>query len=185
MDLRLSGHGTYRTEYHVVWISKYRRRILNPGVSRYFVELLPKVLATMPGCEIVECNIQVDHIHMLMIIPPKYSVSDVIGRMKEMTSSALRKKFIWLKKVYWKEDLVWSPGYFVSTVGVDEEKVLKYVQWQEHEDRTAEGHLSQRRCLFTRRRYLTAALCISEVCLVGATPRDLPYRNGPLLYLLH
>jgi len=62
-------------------------------VSRYFAELLPKVLATMAGCEIVECNIQVDHIHMLMVIPPKYSVSDVIGRMKGMTSSALRKKF--------------------------------------------------------------------------------------------
>ena len=134
MDIRLSGHGAYRTEYHVVWIPKYRRRILNPGVSRYFVELLPKVLATMPGCEIVECNTQVDHIHMVMVIPPKYSVSDVIGRMKGMTSSALRKKFSWLKKVYWKEDLVWSPGYFVSTVGVDEESVLKYVQWQEHQD---------------------------------------------------
>jgi len=54
--------------------------------------------------------------------------------MKGMTSSALRKKFRWLTKVYWKEDLVWSPGYFVSTVGVDEERVLKYVQWQEHQD---------------------------------------------------
>jgi putative transposase len=83
----------------------------------------------MPWCEIAECNIQVEHIQMLMIIPPKYSVSDVIGRMKGMTSSALRKKFSWLEKVYWEEDLVWSPGYFVSTVGVDEERVLEYVRW--------------------------------------------------------
>ena len=134
MDIRLSGHGAYRTEYHVVWIAKYRRRILNPGVSRYLVELFPKVLATMPGCEIVEYSIQVDHIHMVMVIPPRYSVSDVIGRMKGMTSSDLRRKFNWLKKVYWKENIVWSPGYFVSTVGVDEEKVLKYVQWQERQD---------------------------------------------------
>jgi putative transposase len=88
----------------------------------------------MPGCEIVECSIQVDHIHMVMVIPPKYAVSDVIGRVKGMTSSDLRRKFNWLKKVYWKENIVWSPGYFVSTVGVDEEKVLKYVQWQERQD---------------------------------------------------
>ena len=88
----------------------------------------------MPGCEIVEHNVQVDHIHMVIVIPPKYSVSDVIGRIKGMTSSNLRKKFNWLKKVYWKENVVWSPGYFVSTVGVDEEKILKHVQWQEHQD---------------------------------------------------
>ena len=134
MDIRLSGHGAYRTEYHVVWIPKYRHRILNPGVKGYLYRLFPKVMATMPGCEIVEHNVQVDHIHMVIIIPPKYSVSDVIGRIKGMTSSNLRKKFGWLKKVYWKENIVWSPGYFVSTVGVDEEKILKYVQWQEHQD---------------------------------------------------
>ena len=134
MEIRLSGHGAYRTEYHVVWIPKYRHRILNPGVRGYVIKLFPKVLATMPGCEIVEYNILVDHIHMVIIIPPKYSVSDVIGRIKGMTSNNLRKKFSWLKKVYWKENIVWSPGYFVSTVGVDEEKILKYVQWQEHQD---------------------------------------------------
>ena len=134
MDLRLSGHGAYRTEYHVVWIPKYRRRILNPGVRAYLVKLFPKVLAAMPGCEIVKHNIQVDHIHMVMVIPPKYAVSDVVGRMKGVTSSSMRKKFGWLEKIYWKENIVWSPGYFVSTVGVDEESVLKYVQWQEHQD---------------------------------------------------
>ena len=88
----------------------------------------------MPGCEIVERNVQVDHIHMVIVIPPRYSVSDVIGRIKGVTSSKLRKKFSWLKKVYWKENIVWSPGYFVSTIGVDEEKILKYVQWQGHQD---------------------------------------------------
>ena len=86
----------------------------------------------MPGCEIVGHNIQVDHIHMVIIIPPKYAVSDVVGRLKGVTSSKMRKKFNWLKNTYWKENIVWSPGYFVSTVGVDEDKILRYVQWQEH-----------------------------------------------------
>ena len=134
VDIRYSGHGAYRTEYHIVWIPKYRRRVLNPGVQGYLRRLFPKVMKSLPGCEIVEYSIQRDHIHMIMIIPPKYAVSDVVGRIKGMTASRLRKKFAWLGKVYWKENLVWSPGYFVSTVGVDEEKILKYVTWQQDQD---------------------------------------------------
>jgi len=88
----------------------------------------------MPGCEVVKHNILVDHIHMVMVIPPKYAVSDVVGRIKGVTGSNLRKKFGWLEKVYWKENIVWSQGYFVSTVGVDEDKVLRYVEWQERQD---------------------------------------------------
>ena len=117
METRLSGHGAYRTEYHVVWIPKYRRRILNPGVGGYLSKLFPKVLKQMPGCEILEYNIQIDHIHMLIMIPPKYVVSDVIGEIKQYTASKIREKFRWLEKVYWKENVVWSPGYFASTVG--------------------------------------------------------------------
>ena len=130
----MSGHGAYRTEYHIVWITKYRRRILNPGVREYLAKLFPKVIRSMPGCEIVSYNIQIEHIHMVMVIPPRYAVSDVIGRLKGHTASSMRKKFGWLKKVYWKENVVWSPGYFVSTVGVDEEKILKYVEWQDRQD---------------------------------------------------
>ena len=71
---------------------------------------------------------------MLMIIPPKYAVSNVVGRIKGVTSSKLRKRFSWLRKVYWKENLVWSAGYFVSTVGIDEDKILRYVKWQGSQD---------------------------------------------------
>ena len=134
MEIRLSGHTAYRTEYHIVWIPKYRHRILNPGVKGYLVKLFPKVIEQLSGCEIIKWNIQPDHIHMVMIIPPKYAVSTVVGKMKGMTSSELRKKFEWLKNRYWKENIVWSPGYFVSTVGIEEEKVLKYVEYQGRQD---------------------------------------------------
>ncbi len=134
METRLSGHGVYRTEYHIVWIPKYRRRIQNPGVRGYLIKLFPKVLRKMPGCEIVEQSIQVDHIHLLMVIPPKYAVSDVIGEIKQYTSSRMRGKFAWLGKVYWKERVVWSPGYFVSTVGLDEKQITEYVRWQGGQD---------------------------------------------------
>ena len=82
----------------------------------------------------VEYNIQVEHTHMVMVIPPRYAVSDVVGRIKGVTASRLRKRFGWLKDFYWKENLVWSPGYFVSTVGIDEDKMLRYVKWQEGQD---------------------------------------------------
>ena len=77
---------------------------------------------------------QADHIHTIMIIPRKYSVGSVIGRLKGQSASKLRKKFQWLKKVYWKENIVWSPGYFVSTIGLNEEQILKYVKWQQSQD---------------------------------------------------
>lgn len=134
MEIRLSGHGAYRTEYHIVWITKYRRRILNPGVRGYISQLFPKIIKIMPGCEIIEQNIQEEHIHMLMVIPPKYAVSDVIGEIKQYTASKIRKKFAWLGKVYWKENVVWSPGYFVSTVGLDEKQITEYVKWQGDQD---------------------------------------------------
>jgi len=134
MEIRVSGHGAYRTEYHVVWIPKYRRRILNPGVGAYLSKLFPKLLRQMPGVEIVLQNIQVDHIHTVMIIPPRYAVSEVIGRLKGQSASLLRKQFAWLSKVYWAENIVWSPGYFVSTVGIDEAKIIQYVKYQQRQD---------------------------------------------------
>ena len=97
-------------------------------------ETFSEVVEMMPGCEIVEGNVKKDHLHLVMIIPPKYAVSDVVGRIKGVTGSRLRKKSGWLKKLYWEENIVWSPGYFVSTVGVNEEQILKYVQWQGRQD---------------------------------------------------
>jgi len=71
---------------------------------------------------------------MVMIIPPKYKVSEVISRIKAQTASRLRKKVFWLSKVYWKENIVWSPGYFVSTIGLDEKSILEYVKFQQTQD---------------------------------------------------
>ena len=66
---------------------------MNPGVKGYLAKLFPKAVRSMPGCEIVSYNMQVNHIHMVMIIPSKYSVSEVVGRLKGQTASRLRKKF--------------------------------------------------------------------------------------------
>jgi len=125
-----AGHSKYSTEYHITWITKYRHPVLTLAVREYLYELLPKILETMPGCGIVTSNILKDHIHMVMIIPPKYAVKDVIGRLKGITSSKLRKRYSSLKAIYWADNVVWAPGYFVSTVGVAEDKIIEYVQNQ-------------------------------------------------------
>ena len=130
MEQRLSGHTAYRTEYHIVWVTKYRLPVLNAVRRKYLSCLLPKILVKMPACEIVEYNIKPDHIHMVMVIPPKYAVKEVVGRLKGITSSRLRRKFPKLEKHYWQENVVWSPGYYVSTVGIEEDKILSYVRNQ-------------------------------------------------------
>jgi len=93
-------------------------------------KLFPKVVRNLSGCEIVEYSMHPDHIHLIMIIPVKFSVSDLMGRIKGRGASGLRKEFAWLGKVCWKENVVLSPNYFVSTMGVDEDKILEYVAWQ-------------------------------------------------------
>ncbi len=134
MEYIKTAHSVYYLQYHVVWVCKYRRRILNPGVCGYIRKLLPKLLRSMPGVKLETIGFDKDHLHMVMSIPPKYSISSVIGKLKSQSASQLRRKFSWLAKVYWNENIVWSPGYFVSSVGVDEETIKKYVELQGRQD---------------------------------------------------
>ena len=137
MEFVHSGHGVYYAQYHICWCTKYRRRILNPGVAGYVRKILPHIIRSMTGVTIEELGIDEemkDHLHLVMKIPPKYNASDVIGRLKGESASMMRKKFSFLEKVYWKENVVWSPGFFLSTIGVDEKVIKQYVRWQGKQD---------------------------------------------------
>ncbi len=134
MEVITTGHSAYRLQYHVVWVCKYRRRILKPGVSAYLHKVLLKLCRSMPGVLIETIGFDKDHVHMVMVIPPKYAIADVMGRLKSQSSSIMRKKFEWLSKVYWKENIMWSPGYFVSSVGIDEHTIKRYVERQGRQD---------------------------------------------------
>ena len=134
MEIILSSHGAYQLQYHVVWVCKYRRRVLKPGVCAYLRKLFPKLLRSMPGVQIKTIGFGSDHLHMIIVIPPKYSIAAVQGQLKSQSSSQLRKVFGWLSKVYWKENIVWSPGYFVSSVGLDERTIQLYVAHQGRQD---------------------------------------------------
>ena len=130
----VSAHSVYKLQYHVVWVCKYRRRILKPGVTTYIEKLLRGLLRSMPGTLIETIGFDQDHLHIVMVIPPKYSVASVIAQLKSQSASRLRKKFAWLAKVYWKENVVWSPGYFVSSIGLDEATIKRYVEYQGRQD---------------------------------------------------
>ena len=103
----------------------------------YVRKILEKIVRSMAGVELVEIGIDDktrDHVHLVIIIPPRYSGSDVIARLKAESASLMRKKFAFLEKVYWKENVVWSPGFFLSTIGVNEKVIREYVKWQGKQD---------------------------------------------------
>ena len=130
MEVTRTSHSLYKLSYHVVWVCKYRRRILKPGVCSYIRKILPGIMRGMAGVFLEEIGFDLDHLHMVIVIPPKYSISEVMGRLKSQSASKMRRFFPWLGKVYWKENVVWSPGYFVSSIGLDEKTILHYVEHQ-------------------------------------------------------
>lgn len=105
-EVRLSQHCAYRLQYHVVWVCKYRRKILKPSVRDYLKKVLFGLLRSIPGVEIELIGFDGDHLHM--VIPPKYSISEVMGRLKSQSSSRVHKKFKWLAKTYWKENIAYA-----------------------------------------------------------------------------
>lgn len=98
------------------------------------LERLKEIRDHYPEIDIIEIQHDLDHVHMLVSIPPKLSVGKVVGIIKANTSRRLKGKFRFLKDVYWGTDGIWSDGYFVSTVGVNEQIIQKYIQHQGQED---------------------------------------------------
>ena len=135
MKLLRSSHAVYKTQYHIVWVTKYRKKILNKGVSEYFSLVLKDIKKYHEDVQFVEIGSDHDHVHLHIVIPPKYSVSTIIQKLKTNTSSKIKAKYDFLKEVYWGTESIWSPGYFVSTVGINEEVIRKYVEMQGKEDK--------------------------------------------------
>lgn len=134
MKIKLSAHGSWRHQYHVVWIPKYRRSVLKLGVKTYVARGIDEIVVYHPEIEIIQYNIQIDHVHLVIEIPPKYTVASIVGKIKQNSSRKIRERFDWLNKVY-KPGVSRSPGYFSSTVGLSEEQIKRYVEFQEKVDK--------------------------------------------------
>lgn len=115
--------------------TKYRRKVFSEGVKAYFKVILQRVREYYPEVLITEVNTDEDHAHLLISVSPKMSVSRVVNIIKSNSGKALRDKFEQLKKYYWGTSGVWSEGYFVSTIGVNESVIRKYIQYQGKEDK--------------------------------------------------
>ena len=127
-------HVFYKCDYHIVFTPKYRFRILD-GLVRPVVDQDIRMISNWKEVEIAELNIQPDHVHMVCSIPPKVSISQYMGILKGKLAIRLFKTYPNLKKKpYWGNHF-WSRGYFVSTVGLDEEMIRRYVKYQENEEK--------------------------------------------------
>ncbi len=125
-------HTRWDCKYHVVWVPKYRRKVLYGRLRRELVEVFHD-LARQKDSRILEGHLQPDHIHVLISIPPKYSVAQVVGFMKGKSAIYIARAYLGQKKNYSGMHF-WARGYYVSTVGADEEVIRNYIRNQEKED---------------------------------------------------
>ena len=131
-DKNTLAHTSWRCKYHIVFTPKYRRK----GIyGKYRVEIgkMIRILCQRKGINIVEAELCPDHIHMLVEIPPKYSVSQIVGYLKGKSSLMIFDKFANLKYRYGNRHF-WCRGYYVDTVGKNEKKIAEYIRTQLQDD---------------------------------------------------
>ena len=128
------SHCLYKTEYHVVWTPRYRRKIFVKGVKEYFEKALTTI-GLDADIEVVKVNAQPDHVHLVIVIPPRVAVANVIQYIKSHTGGMLKAKFPFLKHMFYGRDGIWSRGYCVSGIGFSEKEIIAYVTYQEKEDK--------------------------------------------------
>ena len=134
MKVTKLSHCVYHCHYHIVIVSKYRRKIFNDGIFAYFKARAKEITEHYPLVVILEENHDADHVHLLVSIPPTMSEGSVVRIIKSNLARALKNRFSFLKRCYYGVDGIWSDGYFVSTVGINEEQVRKYIDMQGKED---------------------------------------------------
>jgi putative transposase len=135
MDEGHLSHSTWDCKYHIVFASKYRTKRLY-GELRVELRDLFTRLALQKGCRIEEGHLMPDHVHMLISIPPKYSVAHIVGFLKGKTTLYVANKYA--RKRRYKGYHFWARGYFVSTTGLDQQVVRRYIQNQEKVDKASD-----------------------------------------------
>ena len=134
MDVTESlSHSKWVCKYHIVFIPKYRKKALFNELRKPLIEVF-RELARQKECTIEEGHMQPDHVHMLISIPPKYSVSQVVGYIKGKSAIHVARVFMGRRKNFVGQHF-WARGYYVTTVGHDTEVVRQYIQRQEEEDK--------------------------------------------------
>ena len=136
---RKLSHSLWHCQYHVVFVPKYRFRILDGEIATEVSNCI-RSFSSQKECEIVELNIQIDHIHIIAFVPPKLSISDYLGIIKGRTAIRVFSKYRKLKSKPYYGNHLWARGYCVDTVGLDAEMIRKYVIHQEEQERKVESN---------------------------------------------
>ena len=126
---RSLSHTVWECKYHVVWVPKKRRKVIY-GKLKSEIGLILRKLCKYKGVEVLEGMACLDHIHIFLSIPPKYSVSSIVGYLKGKSAMIVFENYSSVKKNF-RGHSFWARGYYVSTVGLDEAKVRKYIKDQE------------------------------------------------------
>jgi putative transposase len=134
---RLS-HSIYEGKYHIMFCPKYRHRILRDEVAEYTRQQIYRPCQQKDDVEVLELKVQPDHVHLVVSIAPKCAVSSFMGYLKGKLATRLFARYERLGRRYWGRHL-WSRGYCVSSIGLDEDKIRKYVKWQEQREKHLEA----------------------------------------------
>jgi putative transposase len=126
------AHTKWECKYHVVWIPKYRRKALYVELRKYLGPVL-RELAQQRECTVEEGHLQLDHVHVLLSIPPKYAVAQVLGFIKGKSAIHIARTYLGRRQNFTGQHF-WARGYYVSTVGRDEVAIREYIKKQEAED---------------------------------------------------
>ena len=125
-------HSSWDCKYHIVWIPKYRRKAMFGNIRKHLIEII-RELAKQKESYIEAGHIAVDHVHICISIPPKYAVAQVVGFIKGKSAIYIARNFVGRQRNFVGENF-WARGYYVSTVGKDEEAIKAYIKNQEAED---------------------------------------------------
>ena len=133
MGIRRTQHAVYDLKYHLVWIPKYRKRVLGGEISEFVKEVFGRIAEEYGLC-IDTMEVMEDHVHVFVEAPPRYSPAEVVQILKSISAREVFKKFPKLRKQLWAGEL-WSDGYFARSVGdkVTAEIIRKYIEYQTHE----------------------------------------------------
>jgi len=130
MNYRKGSHTVYDLKYHIVWITKYRKPVLRGEVAKHLRELVRQICATL-DVEIVSGHVAVDHVHLLVSVPPHLAVSELVQRLKGRTSRLMLTAFNELSRQFWGRHL-WARGYFVASSGnVTDDLIKLYIEAQD------------------------------------------------------
>ena len=132
-DYRSLSHSVWECKYHTIWIPKYRKKKIDNDLRKHLGSVF-RDLAEQKESQVEEGHLMPDHVHILLSIPPKYSVAQVIGFIKGKSAIHIARTFVGRRKNFTGQHF-WARGYFVSTVGRDEDAIREYIRKQEEEDR--------------------------------------------------